>query len=282
MTQGGNFVIIGTKVTPYQLQHDFRVYDYLLYCYFPMWYPGSGVVLDCIVSWSLPSFLLSSNYKVRIDSFVDFHMMLWYWDLLTLRRRESLVSYETSTILTKKKFLWLFLVDKQSNILFESILSPVFQWDKKLHGQKNRRYWKLHAKQYFTLPDINPEKSATSTDIELQPKCYHTFCISSHWTRHFTNILWNNFRVKAIGCGHRIKGSNLWSPLVTTTLWSWLNYTLHTSSNLENIRLKLNIGWTWNSMYNPITLNCDLGLEIAWLSYVFCTHSHWAEHLIKV
>ena len=32
---------------------------YLLwFCYFPMWYPGSGVVLDCIDSWSLPSFLL--------------------------------------------------------------------------------------------------------------------------------------------------------------------------------------------------------------------------------
>ena len=30
----------------------------LYFCYFPMWYPGSGVVLDCIVSWSLPSFLL--------------------------------------------------------------------------------------------------------------------------------------------------------------------------------------------------------------------------------
>ena len=26
--------------------------------HFPMWYPGSGVVLDCIVSWFLPSFLL--------------------------------------------------------------------------------------------------------------------------------------------------------------------------------------------------------------------------------
>ena len=24
-------------------------------CYFPMWYPGSGVVLGCIVSRSLPS-----------------------------------------------------------------------------------------------------------------------------------------------------------------------------------------------------------------------------------
>ena len=34
----------------------------LLYsCYFPMlWYPGSGVVLDFIVFWTLPSFLLLS------------------------------------------------------------------------------------------------------------------------------------------------------------------------------------------------------------------------------
>ena len=31
---------------------------FLYFCYFPMWYPGSGVVLDCIVSCSLPSFLL--------------------------------------------------------------------------------------------------------------------------------------------------------------------------------------------------------------------------------
>ena len=31
---------------------------YLCFCHFPMWYPESGVVLDCIVSESLPSFLL--------------------------------------------------------------------------------------------------------------------------------------------------------------------------------------------------------------------------------
>ena len=48
---GGNVVIIGTYVSPYQLHHDFRVCECLLYsCYFPMWYLGSGVVLDCIVS----------------------------------------------------------------------------------------------------------------------------------------------------------------------------------------------------------------------------------------
>ena len=30
-------------------------------CYFPIWYPGSGVVLDCIDSWYLPPFLLSHS-----------------------------------------------------------------------------------------------------------------------------------------------------------------------------------------------------------------------------
>ena len=29
----------------------------LYFRYFPMWYPGSGVVLDCIISWSLRPFL---------------------------------------------------------------------------------------------------------------------------------------------------------------------------------------------------------------------------------
>ena len=48
---GGDVVIIGTYVSPYQLHYDFCVYECLLYsCYFPMGYPGSGVVLDCIVS----------------------------------------------------------------------------------------------------------------------------------------------------------------------------------------------------------------------------------------
>ena len=31
---------------------------FFVFCYVPMWYPGSGVVLYCIGSWSLPSFLL--------------------------------------------------------------------------------------------------------------------------------------------------------------------------------------------------------------------------------
>ena len=37
--------------------HLFVMFNCIFY-YFPMWYPGSGVVLDCIVSRSLPSFLL--------------------------------------------------------------------------------------------------------------------------------------------------------------------------------------------------------------------------------
>ena len=32
--------------------------DQLCFCHFPMWYPGSGVVLDCIDVLSLPSFLI--------------------------------------------------------------------------------------------------------------------------------------------------------------------------------------------------------------------------------
>ena len=42
----------------------------ILFCHFPMWYPGSGVVLDSIDSWSLPAFLLymleSSCQRARI------------------------------------------------------------------------------------------------------------------------------------------------------------------------------------------------------------------------
>ena len=33
----------------------------LYFCYFPMWYPWSGVVLDCIVSWSLPPFCFTAK-----------------------------------------------------------------------------------------------------------------------------------------------------------------------------------------------------------------------------
>ena len=31
---------------------------FIVFCHFPSCYPGSGVVLDCVVSLSLPPFLL--------------------------------------------------------------------------------------------------------------------------------------------------------------------------------------------------------------------------------
>ena len=34
------------------------LWSLLWFCYFPIWYPGTGVALDCIDSWSMLSFLL--------------------------------------------------------------------------------------------------------------------------------------------------------------------------------------------------------------------------------
>ena len=56
----------------------------LYFCYFPMWYPGSGVVLDCIVSWSLPPFLLwNCQHSVGI-------WQIWRFDILKFRIGEIL------------------------------------------------------------------------------------------------------------------------------------------------------------------------------------------------
>ena len=40
------------------LGKDWPVIFIVFFCYFPIWNPGSGVMLDCIVFWSMPSFLL--------------------------------------------------------------------------------------------------------------------------------------------------------------------------------------------------------------------------------
>ena len=40
--------------------------------------------------------------------------------------------------------------------------------------------------------------------------------------------------------------------------------------------------WTWNSRLKPMTLTSDLDLVLAWLTYGFCTLTHWGEHLTKV
>ena len=53
---------------------DLLVGHCTFFCYFPMLYPGSGVVFDndCIVSWSLPSFLLSMCVLFNVT--VTLHM----------------------------------------------------------------------------------------------------------------------------------------------------------------------------------------------------------------
>ena len=35
----------------------------IVFCHFPMWYPRSGVVLDCIESWSLVPFFLWAHHR---------------------------------------------------------------------------------------------------------------------------------------------------------------------------------------------------------------------------
>ena len=49
------------------------------------WYPGSGVVLDCIDSWSLHPYLLSSSVKLLqlcitqyLDIKIHFHLHYWF------------------------------------------------------------------------------------------------------------------------------------------------------------------------------------------------------------
>ena len=39
------------------------------------WYLGSGVVLDCIDSWSLPSFLLNQNKVINIINFIQYSLL---------------------------------------------------------------------------------------------------------------------------------------------------------------------------------------------------------------
>ena len=42
---------------------------YSRFCHFPMWYPESCVVLDCIDSWSLQTFLLYRVYKCAFSRY---------------------------------------------------------------------------------------------------------------------------------------------------------------------------------------------------------------------
>ena len=44
----------------------------LCFCYFPMWCPGSGLLLDCIDSWYLPSFFYT-------DIPINVFYIKWIW-----------------------------------------------------------------------------------------------------------------------------------------------------------------------------------------------------------
>ena len=71
---------------------------------------------------------------------------------------------------------------------------------------------------------------------------------------------------------------------------AWLSYGFCTSSHWDNtfnqILMKILPGvkeiWTQYSRLNPMTFNCNLDLEFAWLSNEFTILSHWGKHLTKV
>ena len=51
----------------------------LCFCHFPMWYPGSGVVLDCIDSRSLPpSLLWFDNFELNYSLFMTRNIKCGY------------------------------------------------------------------------------------------------------------------------------------------------------------------------------------------------------------
>ena len=90
--------------------------------------------------------------------------------------------------------------------------------------------------------------------------------------------------------GHEIQSSNLWPWTVTLTLcWhGWVMSSAHclTEANIWP-KFKENPSWdigererTRNSGLKPMT--CDLDLELEWLTYGFCTSTHWDERLTKV
>ena len=49
----------------------------LCFCHFPMWYPESGVVLDCIDSRSLQPFLLCGSHQK--SEFIHTWMLVKIW-----------------------------------------------------------------------------------------------------------------------------------------------------------------------------------------------------------
>ena len=127
------------------------------------------------------------------------------------------------------------------NIMFAYNLNELIIW-RKLKWQS---FWYKGMNSKVQTCDLKFLHRALATVLS-----YILHILSLNRTFHL--YLWNNFRVKAKGCWHRIIGSNLWSPLVTTTLWSWLNYTLRTSSNLDkySTKIKSRVDINFNVQYH--------------------------------
>ena len=130
-------------------------------------------------------------------------------------------------------------------------------------------------------------------DLVLEsPWLSYGFCTSSHrWTfdQSLEKILLGE---KEILRGHEIQCSNPWAWTVTLTLsrHGWIFDSAHHLTKVNCWpKFKENpstgVGDTMqkrNSRLKPMTLNFDLDLVSAWLSYEFCTSSHWGIHMTKV
>ena len=177
-----------------------------------------------------------------------------------------------------------------------------------LHG------WAMGSTHHFTEANIWPKlkespsrgkgdiewtrnsglKLATvNCDLVLEtPWLSYGFCTSSHrWTfdQSLKKIIPGE---KEIQSGHEIQGSNTWPWTVTLTLSRhgcvidsaycltkvniWPKFKENPSTGIGDTER------TRNSRLKPVTLNCDLDLVSAWLSYEFCTSSHWGKHMTKV
>ena len=61
---------------------------FLCFSYFPIWCPASGVVLDCIDTWSLPSFLFWFRLKFMIPGVFSYvNVAIMHFCLFLLRNR---------------------------------------------------------------------------------------------------------------------------------------------------------------------------------------------------
>ena len=143
------------------------------------------------------------------------------------------------------------------------------------------------------LTKVYENLSKGSGDMEQTRKCYGRTDGRTDGQTQFDQSLEKILPgVKEIQSGHEIQGSNPWPWTVTLTL-SRHGWVLDSAHHLTKVNIwpkfKENPSTgikdterTQNSRLKPMTLTCDLDLELAWLTYWFCTLTHWGEHLTKV